>query len=183
MVAKFTGIIVALDIATVTGFAYGRPDKTPKFDSVRFAKPGASRAACHRAFREWLDATWNVRGHQPDLIVYEAPIGSLMKGATHIETIKRLIGMCEHLEEWCHGKIELREANVAQIRHHFIGDNPRSKQAKAMTIARCNKLKWMVNNDNEADALALWDFQVCCLRPDIATQRTPLFLAKRPATV
>jgi hypothetical protein len=44
-----------------------------------------------------------------------------------------------------------------------------------MTIERCRSLGWAVNNSDEADACALWDYQICHLRPDLAARTTPLF--------
>jgi hypothetical protein len=172
---KFTGSILALDIATVTGWALGRPDKAPKFGFARIGKQGGERCNLYRSFRIWIESFVNT--HAVKLIVYESPAAPMvMAGRTNIETIKRLIGMCEHLEEWCVGTgIELREASVQQVRAHFIGSNMKSVQAKAATIARCHELGWMVTNDNEGDACALWDYQRCCLRPDIAVATTPLF--------
>jgi hypothetical protein len=171
-VTKFTGKVLALDLATTTGWAFGRPGTKPKFGTVRFAKPGAARAKVYSAFREWLF----LRIGQPDLIVFESAASPMvMQGRTNIDTIKLLIGLTEHLEEWCHERVELREASVQQIRPHFIGENMKSKLAKAATIERCHELGWMVTNDNEADACALWSYQVCCLRPDIAIRMTPLF--------
>jgi hypothetical protein len=51
----------------------------------------------------------------------------------------------------------------------------KSAIAKAATIDRCRELGWNVNNDNEADACALWDYQIACLRPDLAYKTTALF--------
>jgi len=174
---KFTGTILALDLATTTGFAWGVPGKRPRFGTIRFA--GRERAHTHRLFRQWLETNWNVRDEQPDLVVYESPAAPLlMMGRTNISTIKFLIGLCEHLEEWCYEKFELREASVQQVRAHFIGGNFKSAIAKQMTIDRCLQLGWKVSNDNEADACALWDYQVCCIRPDLVHRTTELFDAR-----
>lgn len=173
---KFTGTILALDLATTTGFAWGKPGKPPHFGHIRFAKLGAERARIHRNFRDWMQTRWNVRDHQPELVVYESPASPMiMMGRTHISTIKLLIGLCEHLEEFCFEKFELREASVGQVRAHFIGGNFKSAVAKQMTVDRCLQLGWMVTNDNEADACALWDYQVACIRPDLAYKTTALF--------
>ena len=49
--------ILALDIATKTGWAHGAiTDKTPISGSVRSAKQGASLGAHFAGFRFWLDA-------------------------------------------------------------------------------------------------------------------------------
>ena len=174
---KFTGNVLALDLATMTGWAYGPPGKTPAFGHLRFGKPGTSRPQLYRNFRTWLDDTWNVRDHQPDLVVYEsAAIPSLMSGKTNIDTTKTLIGLCEHLEEWCHDKIELREATVSQVRSFFIGKNFKAKFAKPMTIEKCRAMGWAVETDDEADAVALHTYQCAWLRPDIAHLSAPLFM-------
>ena len=170
----FSGTVLALDLATTTGFAYGKPGEAPVFGSHRYARPGAPRAMAYRSFRVWLDDFTHY--NKIDLIVYESPaVPSIMAGRTNIDTIRLLMGLAEHLEEWCHNHIELREASVSQVRAHFIGRNLRSKIAKPMTVERCRELSWMVKTTDEADACALWDYQCSFLRPDLAANQTPLF--------
>lgn len=172
----FTGNVLALDLATTTGWAHGTPGGVPTFGSVRFSKPESTRAQAYRSFRDWLDATWNIRDRQPDIIVYESPaVPSIMGGKTNINTVRFLIGLAEHLEEWAHGKTELREASVGQVRAHFIGRNEKSAIAKPKTIKECLARGWPVETSDEADALALWAYQVSWLRPDISVRSTPLF--------
>ena len=172
---NFTGTVLALDLATVTGFAYGAPGKVPTFGHLRFVNQGTSRAGLYRAFRSWLEK-WERSNIQRDLIVYEsAAIPSIMTGRTNIDTIKTLIGLCEHLEEWAYNRVELREASVSQVRAHFIGRNMKANVAKPMTMDRCRELGWNVENHDEADACALWDYQCSFLRPDLAPRTTPLF--------
>ena len=169
----FEGRVLALDLATTTGWAYGAPGSIPKFGHLRFAKPGASRAETYRAFRGWLNAKW---AKAPDMIVYESPaVPSIMAGKTNIDTIKLLVGLAEHLEEWAYQRIELREARVADVRVHFIGQNMKSAFAKAKTFEQCHVLGWKVENNDEADACALWDFQCAWLNPKLAAYSTPLF--------
>jgi hypothetical protein len=99
----------------------------------------------------------------------------VMHGKTNINTIKVLMGLAEHLEEWAYNKFELREATVAQVRAHFIGQNFKSKIAKPMTMDQCRELGWNVETTDEADACALWSYQCAYLRPDVAVRQTPLF--------
>jgi hypothetical protein len=176
----FTGSVLALDLATTTGWAFGKPCSELTFGTIRFAKPGASRPVIYRAFRSWLDEMWDMQDKRPDKIVYELPMQPLhMKGKTNIETSKLLIGLAEHLEEWALGKTELREATVGQVRSHFIGLNAKSAIAKPKTMERCHELGWQVETSDEGDACALWDYQISFLRPDIAVKHTPLFQEKR----
>jgi hypothetical protein len=44
-----------------------------------------------------------------------------------------------------------------------------------MTVDRCRSLGWMVETSDEADACALWDYQICWLDPQAAVRSTPLF--------
>jgi hypothetical protein len=172
--STFKGAVLALDLATVTGFAYGAPGTAPTFGSYRFAPKGASRSLAYRAFRQWLEMFTHL--HKTDIVVYESPaVPSFMAGKTNIDTIKLLIGLAEHLEEWAYDRIELREASVSQVRAHFIGQNLKSAIAKPMTLDRCIQLGWKVESTDEADACALWDYQCSWLRPDLAPHTTPLF--------
>jgi hypothetical protein len=175
---SFSGSVLALDLATTTGWAYGKPGAVPVFGSHRFVKKGEPRAPAYRAFRLWLDLF--LSAHKTDLVVFESPaLPMVMHGRTNIDTIKLLIGLAEHLEEWCYDRFELREATVSQVRAHFIGSNMKSKIAKPMTLDRCHELDWNVETTDEADACALWSYQCCYLRPDIAVAQTPLFRARR----
>jgi hypothetical protein len=120
----FTGRVLALDLATTTGWAYGCPGSNPQCGHIRFTKPGSSRAQTYRAFRNWLDEAWGQREEIPDLIAYESPaVPSIMGGKTNIDTTRMLVGLAEHVEEWAYGKAELREATTSQVRCHFLGQN------------------------------------------------------------
>jgi hypothetical protein len=146
----FTGIVLALDLATTTGWAFGVPGGRPQCCHIRFSKPGSSRAQTYRTYRNWLDDAWGKREEIPDLIVYESPaIGAHMGGKTNIETLKLLGGLAEHLEEWCYGKTELREASASQVRAHFIGQNLKAAIAKPMVFERCVELGWPVETHDE----------------------------------
>jgi hypothetical protein len=172
----FEGRVLALDLATTTGWAHGAPGSIPQFGHLRFSKPGSSRAVTYRGFRNWLDEKWGGRDDIPDVIVYESPaVPSIMAGKTNIETIKVLVGLAEHLEEWAHGKTDLREARVADVRVHFVGSNMKSAFAKQKTYEQCRMLGWEVENFDQADACALWDYQCAWLNPRLAAHSTPLF--------
>ena len=102
-----------------------------------------------------------------------------MAGKTNIDTIKMLMGLAEHLEEWAHDKIELREASASQVRAHFIGRNMKSAIAKPMVMEKCKSLGWMCTSFDESDACALWDYQCCWLDPQHAVRGTPLFRKRK----
>ncbi|MES2695095.1 MAG: hypothetical protein V4773_16600 [Verrucomicrobiota bacterium] len=175
----FSGPILALDLATSTGWAYGSPGtKHLEFGSLRFGKPGADRAGKYRTFRTWL--SMHLSTHPAELVVFEsAASATAMSGRTTMDIIKWLVGMCEHLEEFCYERVELREGKTSDVRNYFIGNNPKREIAKAKTIEKCRSFGWNVANDDEADACALWCYQVGQLRPDLAASMTPLFYGKR----
>lgn len=175
MTAMFNGGILSLDLASCTGWAHGKPGDNPTFGSLRFGERGASHARIYREFRSWLNG-W-ITGGKCQLMVYESSaIPSLMIGHTNAKTTRFLIGLCEHVEELCYERVELREASVSQIRSHFLGTNRIARrEAKVATMECCRRLGWNVTNDNEGDACALWSLQVAHLRPDLAVRQTPLF--------
>jgi hypothetical protein len=181
----FTGRVLALDLATTTGWAHGAPGSAPACGHIRFTKQGSTRAQTYRVFRKWLDDEWGVRDHIPEVIVYESPaVPSFLGGRTNIETTRLLFGLAEHLEEWCYGKTELHEATTSQVRCHFLGQNLKAKIAKPLTLERCRDFGWEVATEDEADAAALWDYTQCWLNPQLAYKTTPLFRKKvRPTTL
>lgn len=169
---SFTGNVLALDIATTTGWAFGAPGTIPQFSHVTLSK-GSGRPRVYRQFRAWLEQV--ATKLSIDLIVFESAAAPMvMHGRTNIDTIKLLIGLTEHLEEWCYDRIDLREASVSQVRSHFIGGNHKSKIAKAETFHRCHSLGWLVDTYDEADACALWDYQCAYLRQDLSHKSLPL---------
>lgn len=172
----FTDTILSLDLATVTGFAYGKPGSIPQFGSIRFSPPGSPRPVTYRRLRSWLNGS--IEKIKPGIVIFEsAAIPMVMQGRTNADTIKLLMGMCEHVEELCYERVDLREATTSEVRAHFLGTNRiKRDEAKAMTMDKCRQLGVDVTNDNEGDAVALWFYQVHHLRPDLAVKHTPLFM-------
>ena len=169
----FDGEILALDLATRTGWARGRPGETPTFGRVLLHGDAPQR---YRELRAWLTPQLN----DVDRVIYEsAAVPMLMMGRTNTDAIRFLIGCCEHVEELCHGVVDLYEARVSAVRVHFIGRNMKREAAKARTRERCVGLGWAVTNDDEADACALWSYAVCMARPDLAHTHSPLWRPKR----
>jgi hypothetical protein len=155
------GTILALDIATNTGAAYGDPLKgLPVLSSLRFGEKGASLEASFAAALSEFECM--ILGYEPDMIAFEAPLSpSFVRGKTNITTTRKLMGLVAVLGAVCHkcGYYNVREADVADIRQHFIGvRNMRSEQAKAATMAKCVELGAAPANDNEGDAFALWAY-------------------------
>src|SRR5258705_9300389 len=89
---EMIALIMALDLATCTGFAVGHPGGTPFSGSVRFAKPGASHEAIFAKAAQWMYGA--IAEHSPGLVVWEAPLAtSFRRGASNINTTTLLYGL------------------------------------------------------------------------------------------
>lgn len=171
-------MILCLDLASKTGWAFGALGETPTHGSFQLARPGAEPSAKFRALREWLLAF--LHDHRDiERVVFEAPpAANTLGGRTNISTLRMLYGFPAIIEELLHNHptVTVREADVGDVRRHFIGRrNYRSAEAKALTIAKCRQLGMNPVDDNAADAIALHHY-VCALRlPAMAIKTSPLF--------
>ena len=168
------GGLLALDIATVTGFAYGPVPNAPPPTALevasgapapkpwsgihRMAPPGASVADVMLGFDRF--ATELIALAKPRVLVFEAPL--LKTGNSNITTARKLLGMaawCEALAKRA-GVGMIREAHNQTVKRHFAAHG---RATKEQIIAECRGRGWEVCDDNEADALALWDYGAYCL--------------------
>lgn len=172
--------VLALDLATVSGWAVGVPgDKDPLFGSIRFAKPGGSHEAIAAGAIGWAQDM--IEKHEPTTIIYEAPIpASFVAGRTNIDGTSILFGLPFLIGGIAHRKriFDVRKASVRDVRVFFIGENLKRVAAKRATIDKCLRLGWNAQNDNEADALAIWLYQCAIFRPELAVTSSPLFMRR-----
>ena len=151
--------ILALDVATKTGAAYGPSDGTPTSWTWKLKTPDDTPTRAARRLgielRDFLTAS------TVDLIVVEAPIAPGAITNTNANTIRLLHGlsMVVHGIAGPYG-IRCEEANVQTVRKRFLGV-ARPADPKAAVLAQCKSLCWLdsdCRDDNRADALALWSF-------------------------
>jgi hypothetical protein len=169
-------MILALDLASVTGWACGEPGGVPVHGSIRFASAGASHEAVFTNAFTWLSRHCQV--HSPSIMVWEAPLATIFKrGSTNSNTTTLLYGLpaVAGLVAYRQGIYDIRKADTRDVRNHFIGSNPKRVTAKPMVMSQCRKLGWQVEDDNEADALALWSYMCALIEPKQALRPTPLF--------
>lgn len=174
-------MILALDLATRTGFARGRVGELPISGSIRFGGSGAHDAAIFAAALRWISQELQPEP-RPDIVILEAMLPpDAMRGATSRAVRDRLAGLhgialgVAHLR----GVGEIAEASVGNIRGHFIGDRRlRRPDAKRHVMARCKALGWQCADDNAGDALALWSYACALIDPTWAVQVSPLFNRK-----
>lgn len=172
--------ILALDLASVSGWAVGEPGGTPKHGSVRFASAGASHEAVFAKAAIWFADI--IFEQEPKLIVWEAPLPtSFSRGRTTSDTTSLLFGLPAVIGAIAYqqGIYDIRKAETREVRQHFIGCNPKRAAAKPLTMAQCRAMGWEVADDNEADALAVWSYMASLISPQLALRPTPLF--GRPA--
>jgi hypothetical protein len=168
--------ILALDLATTSGWAYGPPGATPTSGSIRFASAGASHEAIFASAVEWTTQVCDSR--RPDVIVWEAPLAtSFKRGSTNASTTALLYGLPAVVgtAAYCCGYYNLLKADTRAVRLHFIGKNPRRIIAKRMVIEQCKAMGWSPKDDNEADALATWHYTCSLIEPALALQTKPMF--------
>jgi hypothetical protein len=153
--------VIAFDIATVTGVAFGLAGGTPKAWAVDLGKGQSEDARFSKALRMTAHYCTSL---QPDLVAVEAAIGGKDANAY-------LIGLvaCVRGEATRHG-VRCVSYHSGSIRKHFIGkamttrDFPGMSAAKAKlaikgkVLWRCNLLGWNVTGLDAADAAATWDF-------------------------
>ncbi len=171
--------VLALDLASVTGWAFGEPGDRPKYGSQRFASAGASHEAVFFAAARWMSNACDDLA--PDVVVWEAPLATIFKrGSTNTATTTLLYGLpaVMGMTAYAHDVFDIRKADTRDVRLHFIGSNPKRVKAKPMVMQQCHTMGWPVTDDNQADALATWHYMCSLLEPSIAVRPLPLFGAR-----
>jgi crossover junction endodeoxyribonuclease RuvC len=167
--------VLALDLASVSGWAVGEPGGKPAHGSHRFARAGASHEAIFAGAVKWINGLLNE--YEPRVVVWEAPLAGFKGGKTTVDVTTILFGLPAVIGAvvYLRGVYDIRKADTRDVRHHFIGCNPKRAQAKPMVMQKCRAMGWAVKDDNEADALATWQYVCSILDPKLAIAPTPLF--------
>jgi hypothetical protein len=171
-------LVLALDIATRTGFALGRVGERPTFGSIRFGKSSSNDNVIFAGALDWTSRFLEPQP-RPDLLALEALLPpDAMRGKTSKAVRDRLAGLHGIVRAVAClrdvGKIETY--SVGDVRSHFIGDRKAKRDvAKRETMRRCLQLDWHVQDDNAADALATWSYCCSLIDPRLALRTVPLF--------
>lgn len=179
-------LILALDLATRTGFARGRIGEQPMCGSIRLAGKGASHGAIGSGLVRWLGE--ELAKERPDILVLEAPLPAFAKrGMRNANADRILSGLCFLAEAvaHCRGIYDVREASSSAVRSYFVGSvHCTREQAKSWTITRCKSLGWLESADDDAaDACALWSYQCSLIDPLEGIRTAPLFGTKLSTSV
>ena len=183
----FSGTILALDLASTTGWAFGPADpKAGKIicNSERLGRTGADNQDKFMALMRWLHD--GLKTLQPTVVVYEAPVAvSTMAGKTTVATTQLLFGLPAIVQVCCgFAKTPVRHATVSDVRQYWIGRrNMKGKDAKPEIRRQLVELGWSPPDLDASDALALHRFYAAKLIPSLAVEASPLFkpAAKKPA--
>lgn len=156
--------VLALDLATQTGWASRNDNGSITFGSFRLPKTGDNVGAYLSAFHHWLIEIVDLFDKPSLTVVFEAPI---LPKTTGIKVVRKLQGLAGHTEFICDqmGVKSCMEVNNKSVRKHFIGNGGAKRDdAKRMTIEQCTKRGFRPQNDDEADALAVLDYACHCLK-------------------
>ena len=180
--------ILALDIATTTGWAFGAAGEKPRHGANTLEPTGEDLGRYAYAYVQWL--TGLVRTLQPKEIVYEAPVlpqprfnkeKGKIEQLTNIMTLRKLYSLTTLTELVALSEaVPCSEITSGQWRKAFLGQlypshnarNP-SKRAerddfKRAAIAVCRMMKWEPNGSDDAEALGIWYVTTCDRNPKFA---------------
>lgn len=147
--------ILALDLATCTGIAYGRPGEDPVFATHTLPTTGNDVGAYVVAFEDLLSEL--IGRVEPTLVVFEAPV---LPRRTQLATVRKLNGLCSETERLCKRfGLRVQEVNVSRLKLFFAGHGKAAKDDMERTARRYG---WCVRSEHEADACAVWAWAVYC---------------------
>lgn len=146
------GVVLALDLATRTGWCAGRPGERPRFGvwQLRGMTPGERYAALDDILRD------SIKIHQPTEIVFEAP---LVRGDhAGINAGRLALGFVAIVELVAYDhSLRVSEVYASQTRKAVLGrGNFEKGKAKEAVAAWCNANGFDPPDDNAADAVVLW---------------------------
>lgn len=147
--------ILALDLATKTGWCVGEHDAEPNFGTYALPKTDDDIGRFLVAFEDWLVGMMALE--DPELVVFEAPI-FLGGRNSNIMTARKLMGLANQTEVVCYRRgVTCREGHLQKVKKFFAGHG---RAEKADMIAAARRFGFAVTDDNQADSVGLWCFTV-----------------------
>lgn len=154
--------VLAFDIATNVGIAFGRAGEIPRATNICL---GVARNIDGKKLAKMIEATEAfVSRTKPDLIVYEAPIGGPKTSHFLVAVAGCFLGQAVRMG------YDPKPVNIASVRKHFLGKHLIAKnfphlkpqaaklEIKRAVVAGCLSRGWDVETHDEADACAIWDY-------------------------
>lgn len=167
--------ILALDLATKTGWCRGVPGQPVEVGTHVLPKTGSDIGTFLNAHQDWLDALLLTR--DVSLVIYESPI--LRSGNTNISTLRKLYGLAGVTEMVCvDHKVRCVEVMIQKAKKALAG-HARADKAQMMLAAERRNVA--VEDDNQADAFGVFLTAIHEGWPEHASFYDPLFAGKGAA--
>jgi Holliday junction resolvasome RuvABC endonuclease subunit len=148
--------VLAFDLATKCGVAFGDVTGSPRFLTEVLGNASEGHPA---RFSQTLHLTQIlIKRHKPTVIALEKALAAGPVGGQ--ERVQIAMGMRACVMGVARMRnVRVSEYPIATVRKHFIGHGGLpGKEAKAAVMARCRALGWDVEDDNQGDACAVWDY-------------------------
>lgn len=155
-------ILLGLDLATQSGFCYGRPDTVPHAGSVKAPSSGKELGIFGEFYWNYfwtlLDGLADrLEGDEGIIITYEAPI---LPGQTNLATTRKLHGLgllLETVSALHPAPTAIFETHLASIKKELAGKGDAQKTEMVLAARRCGiKLPDGTEAFDAADAFAAW---------------------------
>lgn len=151
--------VLAIDVGTRNvGFAHGGPDGPGRaWGTYHPPATGKDIAWLLADVRAWM--TTLLSAAEITNVVYCAPI---LIDNNNWWTIRKVVSLAGQIELGAYDAgLQVEEVDEPKVRKHFLAPYPvprTSDAIKAAVIARCRQLRWDVDTDHEADAMAVLDY-------------------------
>lgn len=170
--------VLALDIATKTGWALHKPGmERPFFGTLRLPSTPEEVGAPVQRLHEFLTDQHRLHGGLTD-VVFEAqhiatpgrpdPETGKRKGGIDINVIYKLIALGGHVEWFAHCiKARCFKVHIGTWRKHFCGSGNMDRATSKMTaMDKCRRLGIDPPDDNAAEAMGILDYYLSLKRLD-----------------
>lgn len=164
------GSILALDLATRCGYAFGPAGAVPRSGTLVLKRGDEPAAVAFSNLLFWLSDRLG-GAHAPALIVKEAPfhLGGFASQGNCEATVRFTYGLHAVVEGVAHRfGVPCRDVPDQTVRKHFIGRGRMGdrKTTKAAVLQRCRVLGLIpkdCSDDDRADAVAIHDWAAATL--------------------
>lgn len=182
--------ILALDLASRFGWAFGAAGEKPISGSRYFTRTGAAPKGgpVSNGAKFWHAMRFIagvIEEYGPTDIICEQPIApSSKQGQTSSAAFETLYGLPAAIRGMAYGLgvYNWEYATPSTIRKHFIGNGGmKGEEAKPIVFRKCVALGWILPTDQDishdrSDALAIWSWAEAKLAPKLAQPVDDLFL-------
>jgi len=173
-------LLLAADIATISGFCCGYPGETPVFETVNFGSVDSGDTHFEIGARALRWIANRLRDERPDQIWIEEPISFAgLAGKTNKNSLVRLNGLFLLIGSAARLKgVPVHLVKVNEARKNFIGKGRlKGVEAKRRCRSMCKQLGWDVKNADEADAAAIWWVACAANAPELVPPISPMMQA------